>query len=86
MDRVELMSRLQSHKRRLESGELEGPENKRKRKRLMIKISSIKKQLAVGGNDAAEVTTKKVISQVQTTSTDNDPKNSQGTRHERKKS
>ena len=79
------MSRLQSHKRRLESGELEGPENKRKRKRLMIKISSIKKQLAVGGNDAAEVTTKKVISQVQTTSTDNDPKNSQGTRHERKK-
>jgi pentatricopeptide repeat protein len=51
MDQVELMSRLQSHKRRLESGELNGAEHKRKRKRLMIKISSIKKQLAGAGNN-----------------------------------
>ena len=38
MDQVELMSRLQSHKRRLESGELNGAEHKRKRKRLLIKM------------------------------------------------
>ena len=38
--------RLKAHKRRLESGELDGPCNQRKRKRLMMKIAKLKKKCA----------------------------------------
>ena len=46
MNDLNLKERLAAHKRRLNSGELAGSDNLRKRKRLMMKISKLNKTLA----------------------------------------